>query len=413
MLCVLSFTVLGQSRAELEKKRKQHEQEIKLTKKLLQETQKKQKATLNQLEIIGKQISTRNQLINTIGQEINLTEQHITELEQTIQTLQGDLQALKDQYAKLILVSYKHRNTYDRIMYILASESFDQAMKRIKYLQQITAYREKQAQLIQVTQNTLKESLAELTETKQEKEVLLTNKEEEKKELEEDKKEESKVLISLKNKEKELRKQLLAKEAAARKLKKAIEDLIEKEIAAARKRAAEEAKKKNAGATTPTKGNETKKGATEAEMALTPEAAMLANEFNRNKGSLPWPVEQGFISKSFGVHPHPTLKNITVNNTGIDITTGKDAKARAIFKGEVKMKFFVPGMGYAVIVSHGDYYTVYTNLEEVFVKPGDKVSTKQELGTVMVNEVEDKTELHVEIYKGKIRLDPEEWLFKK
>jgi len=413
VLLVLSCSLFGQSRAELEKKRKQHEQEIKLTKKLLQETQKKQKATLNQLEIIGKQISTRNKLINTIGEEIDLTEQYIIELGQTIQTLQNDLQNLKDQYAKLILVSYKHRNSYDRIMYILASESFDQAMKRIKYLQQITAYREKQAHLILVTQNTLKENLAELNHTKQEKEVLLVSKEEEKRELEEDKKEESKVLVALKAKEKELRKQLQAKEAAAKRLKKAIEDLIEKEIAAARRRAEEEARKKAAGTPAITNGNETKKGATAAELALTPEAAQLANDFSRNKGTLPWPVEQGFISKSFGVHPHPTLKNITVNNTGVDIATGKDAKARAVFRGEVKMKFFVPGMGYAVIISHGDYYTVYTNLAEVYVKPGDKVNTKQEIGSVMVNEVEDKTELHIEIYKGKVRLDPEEWLFKK
>src|SRR5262249_49322196 len=138
---------------------------------------------------------------------------------------------------------------------------------------------------------------------------------------------------------------------------------------------------------------EPKKGNT-PELALTPEAAQLAGEFSRNKGSLPWPVEQGFISKSFGVHAHPTLKNITVNNTGVDISTAKNARARAIFKGEVKMRFFVPGMGYAVIVSHGDYYTVYTNLEEVFVKQGDKINTRQEVGIVMLNEVEEKTELH-------------------
>ena len=409
---LLVFTpAYGQSRAELEKKRRQHEQEIKVTKKLLQETQKKQKVTLNQLEIIGQQIGTRNKLINTIGDEIDLTGKRIIELDQTITTLQADLQSLKDHYAKLILLTYKHRNMHDKIMYILSAESFDQALKRIKSLQLIAEYRQKQATLIVTTQTQLKQNMAELQATKAEKEVLLVDKEREKQELEEDKKEESKVLAGLKNKEKDLRKQLVAKEAAAKRLKKAIEDLIEREIAAARKRAEEEARRKNAATGGNNQVADTKKGS--SEMTLTPEAAQLANEFNRNKGTLPWPVEQGFVSKSFGVHPHPTLKNITVNNTGTDITTTKGARARAIFKGEVKMKFFVPGMGYAVIIAHGDYYTVYTNLEEVFVKPGDKVVTKQEIGTVMMNEVEEKAELHIEIYKGKVRLNPEDWMFRK
>jgi murein hydrolase activator len=397
--------VSAQTRAELEKRRRQHEQEIRLTRQLLQETQKKEKATLSQLEALSRQISTRSRLINTIGEELELIDLRIEELTLSVAQLQKDLSLLKDQYARIVKAAYKQRNTYDKLMYILASRTFDQAVKRLKYLQQFSDYRQKQAHLILSTQRILNENLAELRTIKSEKEMLLVEKESEKHELEQDKKEEGKVLATLQKKEKELRKQLQAKEAAARKLKKAIEDLIEKEIAAARKRAEEEARKAAPGRA-PAKPSRT-------ELSMTPEAVALANDFNRNKGTLPWPVEQGYISKSYGVHPHPTLKNITVNNTGIDITTNKDAKARVIFRGEVKMKFFVPGMGYAVIVSHGDYYTVYTNLDEVFVKTGDKVNTKQEIGTVMVNTVEEKTELHIEIYKGKLRLDPEDWLFKK
>lgn len=377
---------------------------------MLLETKKKEKATLNQLEILNTQIKTRSQLIQTINQEIDVVDTRITELNSTINTLQSEIEQMRIQYAQLVVASYKNRNTLDKLMYILASDGFEQAYKRMKYVQQFSVFRQKQVSLILKTQTILLGSLNELRNVKDEKEVLLGDKETEKKELEQDKQEEARVLLALKQKEKELVAQLRKKEEAARKLKKAIEDLIAKEIEAARKREELERKKREAATG---KKEEKTSTAKATELALTPEAANLANEFSRNKGTLPWPVEQGFISKAFGTHPHPTLKNITVNNTGIDITTQKNAKARAVFRGEVKMKFSVPGMGNAVIVSHGDYYTVYTNLEDVFVRVGDKISTKQEIGTVMSNEVEEKTELHIEIYKGKMRLDPQEWLFKK
>lgn len=377
---------------------------------MLLETKKKEKATLNQLEILNTQIKTRSQLIQTINQEIDVVDTRITELNSTINTLQREIEQMRKQYAQLVVASYKNRNTLDKLMYILASDGFEQAYKRMKYVQQFSVFRQKQVSLILKTQTILLGSLNELRNVKDEKEVLLGDKETEKKELEQDKQEEARVLLALKQKEKELVAQLRKKEEAARKLKKAIEDLIAKEIEAARKR--EELERKKREAATGKKEEKTSTAKATA-LALTPEAANLANEFSRNKGTLPWPVEQGFISKAFGTHPHPTLKNITVNNTGIDITTQKNAKARAVFRGEVKMKFSVPGMGNAVIVSHGDYYTVYTNLEDVFVRVGDKISTKQEIGTVMSNEVEEKTELHIEIYKGKMRLDPQEWLFKK
>jgi len=411
LLCVaLCNTAQAQSRSELERKRRQQEQEIKLTRKMLLETKKKEKATLNQLEILNTQIKTRSQLIQTINQEIDVVDTRITELNSTINTLQREIEQMRKQYAQLVVASYKNRNTLDKLMYILASDGFEQAYKRMKYVQQFSVFRQKQVSLILKTQTILLGSLNELRNVKDEKEVLLGDKETEKKELEQDKQEEARVLLALKQKEKELVAQLRKKEEAARKLKKAIEDLIAKEIEAARKR--EELERKKREAATGKKEEKTSTAKATA-LALTPEAANLANEFSRNKGTLPWPVEQGFISKAFGTHPHPTLKNITVNNTGIDITTQKNAKARAVFRGEVKMKFSVPGMGNAVIVSHGDYYTVYTNLEDVFVRVGDKISTKQEIGTVMSNEVEEKTELHIEIYKGKMRLDPQEWLFKK
>jgi septal ring factor EnvC (AmiA/AmiB activator) len=411
LLCVaLCNTTQAQSRSELERKRRQQEQEIKLTRKMLLETKKKEKATLNQLEILNTQIKTRSQLIQTINQEIDVVDTRITELNSTINTLQSEIEQMRKQYAQLVVASYKNRNTLDKLMYILASDGFEQAYKRMKYVQQFSVFRQKQVSLILKTQTILLGSLNELRNVKDEKEVLLGDKETEKKELEQDKQEEARVLLALKQKEKELVAQLRKKEEAARKLKKAIEDLIAKEIEAARKREELERKKREAATG---KKEEKTSTAKATELALTPEAANLANEFSRNKGTLPWPVEQGFISKAFGTHPHPTLKNITVNNTGIDITTQKNAKARAVFRGEVKMKFSVPGMGNAVIVSHGDYYTVYTNLEDVFVRVGDKISTKQEIGTVMSNEVEEKTELHIEIYKGKMRLDPQEWLFKK
>ncbi|MDX5320735.1 MAG: M23 family metallopeptidase, partial [Bacteroidota bacterium] len=250
-------------------------------------------------------------------------------------------------------------------------------------------------------QEALQLELSNLEAIRMEKSNLLNKKEEEKTELEADKNEESQLVSSLKKKESELRKDLKAKQKAAKRLNDEINRIIKEELERARKER-EEKEKKNPGGT--------KKG---TEMTMTPEAAALSANFTANKGKLPWPVEKGFIIRGFGEHRHPTLPNVKTVNNGIDIVTSDGANARAVFEGEVRAIFNVPGMQNAVMINHGEFFTVYTHLETVSVKKGDKVQTKQILGKVYKDPEDGKSIVHFELWKGNSKQDPETWIYSK
>jgi septal ring factor EnvC (AmiA/AmiB activator) len=408
LIFMLQFTlmVLAQplNKKELEKKRRQKEEEIALTKKIINDTKSKQKKTLSQLRTINKQIKTREELINTVSSELNLLSEQVEQITTDISNIQLDLKRMKEEYARMIFKTYKTRNAYSRLMFIFSAKSFNQAAKRFKYLQQFAAHRRKQVDLINETVKKLEEKREELKQRQEEKYILVSKKEVEKSELKNDQEEETIVLNSLKNKEKQLRKELKEKQAAVKKLNRAIAELIAEEIRKEKERAMKEANAKNTGSKTDAAG------AAKKEMTLTPEAIKLSADFTSNRHNLPWPVEKGFVSVGFGEHPHPTLKGVKTVNNGVDISTTEGAKARAMFKGEVRAVFSVPGMQNAVMISHGEYFTVYCNLDEVLLKRGDKVETKQAIGTVYTDQGESKTELHIEIWKGMIKLDPELWL---
>ncbi|MCC7533550.1 MAG: peptidoglycan DD-metalloendopeptidase family protein [Bacteroidia bacterium] len=404
---------LSNERKALEKQRKELLNKIQETKKVLAETRKKTDKSLSDLKVISTQIKNRQQVINTVINEIGVIEKQIVAQQDVINTLRTDLERLKQEYGKSVLGAYKQRNVYDKIMFIFAAKSFNQAIKRIQYLNQLGDYRRHQADLILHTQQQITEELNELVASKREKENLIQLKEQERAELEVDKKEESSVLQKLQDREKELRRILAENERSARKLNDAIAELIKKEIAEARKKAEEEARKK--AAETASKGTKAKPSTpaktSAAEMYLTPEAIKLSNDFESNKNSLPWPVEKGTITTRFGQHPHPTLKGVVVNNNGLDIKTEPDAGVRSVFKGTVKSIFSIPGMGKVVLINHGKYYTAYAKLATVQVKEGQSIDTKQTIGTILTND-ENETEVHFEIWKSQDKQDPEVWLKK-
>lgn len=426
----LSLLVIGVSgqqgnysnqRKALENQRKELVKKIQETKKVLEETRKKQNKTLADLQVISRQIENREKVINTVADEIAMLEKQIIEQQVVISNLRDDITRLKQDYGKSLLGAYKQRNVYDKVMFIFAAQSFNQAIKRIQYLNQLGDYRKHQAELIHHTQQQIIQELNEIIAAKREKQGLIVLKEAEKKELEVDKKEESAVLVKLQEREKELRRTLAENERAARKLNDAIADLIQKEIAAARKKE-EEARKREAAAaaarqkSTPSGGG-TKPKTTEAakpktapgEMYLTPEAQRLSNDFESNKNNLPWPVERGTLAERFGTHAHPTLKGVMVNNNGVDIQTQPGSPVRSVFKGTVKSIFSIPGMGKIVLISHGKYYTAYAKLSAVNVKEGQTVDTRETIGTVLTND-EDETEVHFEIWKVQEKQNPELWL---
>jgi septal ring factor EnvC (AmiA/AmiB activator) len=410
LLLLAGFPALAQNiqqqRKELENKRKELTDKIKETKKVLEETRTRQKTTLSQLKTINNQIRTREKIINNVQEQLQAVSIQILEQQAVLDSLKRDMVRLKEEYAKSIRASYKTRNVYDKMLFVFSAKSFNQALKRISYLNQYSDYRKNQAKVILQTQQLIVAELTKMIAIKNEKMAILGLKEEEKKELEKDKQEESQVLAKLKAREGELRKILAENEKSARKLNKAIGDLIAREIELARKREEEARKKEETAGAVKKEAPKT----VSKEMYLTPEALKLSNDFESNRNSLPWPVEKGYISEQFGTHAHPTLKGVVINNNGVDISTQPGASVRAIFKGKVKSIFSIPGMGKIVLISHGKYFTAYAKLSSVLVKEGQEVDTRDTIGTVLTNEEEDVTEVHLEIWNMSQKLDPETWL---
>ena len=389
----LFFGLSAQTKKELENKKKNIQKEIEYTNQLLSETKKNKKLSLNQLVTLNKKISMREELITTINNEIEVLNGQIRETNNAISRLQNDLKKLKSEYAKMIYLAYRNRDAYNKLMFVFASKSFSKAYMRLKYFQQYSDYRKKQAEMIVSTQNILNEKIQLLEENKEEKTGLLGSQENEKQNLTKEKSEKEDVFAQLQDKEKQLKKDLDKKKKDAVKLQQAIQKIIEDELSKAQEKAKDEQKP------------------TPKTLVLTPESQQLSNNFISNKGKLPWPVIKGIITEHFGIHPHPLMPDIDISNNGIDISTTKGALARALFDGEVTGVVSVPGSGKVLIIRHGEYLSVYANLNEVFVAPGDKIKTKQNLGNILFDDGDSKTELHLEIWKGQIKLDPEAWLY--
>lgn len=390
LACMSCLTALPQDRkTQLKEEKARIEEEINYTNDLLDKTKVSKKASLDQLSIIKNKISYREELIRNIGAEIEMVDNQIGMNNEIIKDLSRDLENLKNEYAMMIYYGYKNRNAFDRLMFVFSATDFNQAYRRLQYFRQYSEYRRTQAQLIEQTREEINAAIAELEKYKSEKLSLLTEKESEKLNLTKEKAQHDQTVKNLSNKEKELMTVLEEKEEAATKLQKEIQRIIEEEI----RLAAEKSGTTNTGT-----------------YALTPEEKILSDNFGNNKGGLPWPVERGLITALFGEHPHPVLKNVKTKNNGINILTSANSKARAVFAGVVTRVMSIPNYNYVVMVRHGEYLTVYSNLDEVYVEKDDPITIKKELGRIYTNAKDMKTELHFELWKGKTLLDPEEWL---
>ncbi|MDE5609987.1 MAG: peptidoglycan DD-metalloendopeptidase family protein [Bacteroidales bacterium] len=386
----------GQDRKTLEANKKKLEQEIAQTSKQLNQTQSKKKATTAQLQLLNSNIDKRKKLINGLNQEVALTNREINKLENKITRLSRDVENLRAEYAKLIVSSYRHRNRYSSLMFILSSRDFNQAVRRIRYISQYNEYIRKQVDLINEKQAVLKTSRESLEEERAGKQRLMNDQQREKKKLEQEQKEKNRIVSQLKSQEKTLKKKLSDQQKKVNELNAKIKKLIEEEV----RRSQANAQKNGASAT-----------ANKTAYALTPAEKALSGNFESNKGKLPWPLERGTISGRFGTHPHPMVPSVTVTNNGIDILTEKGASARAVFQGEVASIGSVYGLKF-VMVRHGGYISVYANLDQVYVQQGQKVETKQKIGRVYYDREEDKTELQFQLWKGTEKINPEYWIAK-
>jgi murein hydrolase activator len=425
ILCCIQADLPAQTqKVKLQERKAKLEQEINNTNKLLNQTQKSKEANLNQLYLINKKINHREDLIQAIGEEVNGLDGQIRSLSDTIYRLSTTLSNLKSEYARIITSTYNNRNAYSRLMFIFSSKSFNQAYKRLKYLQQYTEYRKAQVLAIQNTQQLLGKKKGEIEQQKSSKLTLKQRQELEKNELALEKTQKDKTLQNLTKQEKNLLRKLKEKEAAVSKLQNAIENLIADEIrkaneekakkaAAAAKKNAEPAKKSSPEKTATATGNKPVVKPAPVignSMSSNAEEVALSNDFSGNKGRLPWPVENGVIAATFGEHPHPEFKNIVVKNNGIDIAVAPGSKARVVFDGVVTSVMSIANMHFIVIVRHGDFLTVYSNLKEVSVKKGDKIKARQPIGSIYTDPEENKTLLHFEIWHGTALQNPGAWI---
>jgi len=383
-------TVFAQSRKDLERQKKQNEKDILYTNELIAKTEQNKKNTYNQLLLINSKIKSREKIISDINDEIEIIEIKISDQQELISTLEKDYEDLKNEYSKVITNFYKNRNNYDRIMFILASENINVAFKRIKYLQQYTTYRTNQVEQLLKTKQEIEFQLSELKLLHSDKENLLSEQQSETKQLIREKSDQNKMIQKLDTEKQELKRKLDAQIQLANKLQKEIEKII-----------AEELKKAN-------KSNTANKVNV---FQLTPEEKKLADNFISNKNKLPWPTERGVVTGFFGENPHPVLKGVFVRNDGIDISTTEGSYIRSVFDGDVTRVFVIPGAHKTVIIRHGNYLSVYSNLSDVFVKQGDRVKTKQTIGKIFTDKEDDnKSVLQFQIWKENQKLNPQDWL---
>ena len=386
-----------QSKKDLEKKREKLLKEIEQTNAELRRTEKNKNSTQSQIDALKKKIRLRNDLIYNINSEIKSLSGEINRTSRNIDSLEKQMERLRANYADMILFAQKNQNKYQAMMYVFAADDFNQAYKRLKYFQQYNEFRRMQAEQIAETEAELTGKKKELLAKKNEKTGLKNVEEKNKKELLTEKQQQDKMMQNLQTSEKILQKQLADKLKAKEKLDRAIEKIVRREIESAKKKAVASGKK-----------NVTNENV----FTLTPEAQKLSASFANNKGSLPWPVEQGRISETFGEHPHPMLKNVTTKNDGIDIRSAKGSGVRSVFNGEVTGTVNLP-TGSAIIIRHGEFLSVYSNVEDVFVKKGDKVITKQKIGTIKTDNESGQAELNLQIWKGFTKLNPQLWLARK
>lgn len=383
---LLTVNVYGQTQTDLEFRRQQLIIEIKETNKKLNKTRKDKETALDHYLTLQNQIKKRRLLIDNLQSEMLLIDEKLVQTNENIENLEKEETRLKEEYAQMARLAYRYKLSHNTLFFIFSANSVNEAFQRWRYLKQYDQFREKQARLIKETQSLLLKEKEVLELDKVEKQNLLTTQEKQKVNMESELKVKNRVLKNLKSSEAKLLTDLEKRQKAHAELNRAIENIIRKAMLAKRKEAR-------------------KPGALNSEKPSA-SSVYLTGDFLNNKGNLPWPVRKGKITRPFGKQTHPTLKTITISNNGIDIGTENRAEVKAVFKGKVVGIQFVPGYQNMIIIQHGNFYTVYSNLEDVFVQRNETISAGKTIGRLGSR----KAEVHFEVWKEKIRLNPVEWL---
>ena len=396
LLCVAPMYAQSTKQQKLEEERQRLRQEIEQMRRLREENKVKELSVLDEVESISAQISTRQNLIKITNQQTNLLTREINSNLNKIDTYRNELKVLKEDYANMVKKSYKSKSHQSRIMFLLSSSNFTQAYKRLQYMKQYNEHRKEQADRIEKNTMELQQLNRNLSKQKEDKETLISENREAQEKLKEEKKEQQVLMASIKKKQGVYTKQIKKKQERASAIDKQIEKLIREAIARANKKA----------------GSKVANKGTATTFAMTAEAKVLADNFTSNKGKLPWPVGTGRLTKKYGRQPHPTLPNIQINSNGVEIETRSGERVRSIFDGEVIAVRQIKRAGLLVQIRHGNYISAYYNLQNISVKEGQKVSTKQAIGEVRTNPKTGRAVMKLLIYQNTKKLNPQNWVYR-
>lgn len=375
---------------KLEEQKAKIQEEIRAQEQLLKQQKTKERSVTTVVVQQTTKIKLQQKLINTTAKQAKVLGNSMYINQVSVNNLKKDLKILKEDYAKMIVKSYKSRSEQSKAMFLLSSENFLQAYKRAQYMKQYSSFRKIQGEEIKAKTIELENFNNKLALQKQEKVKLIVESEKEKQELEKQKQEQTRLLNSIKKDKKQIIADIKKKQKEAKSIERQIERLIREAIAAANKKI----------------GNTTNT----TTFVLTPEAKELANDFRSNRGRLPWPVEKGNLTKRFGKQPHPLEPSIMIESSGIEVSSERGAKARSVFAGQVSDVQINPNGNATIMVRHGDYTTTYSNIGTVYVKKGDKVSTKQALGEIFYNVNTGKAILKFLIYQNTTKMNPQSWI---
>jgi septal ring factor EnvC (AmiA/AmiB activator) len=388
----------GNKQQQLEQQRESILNDIKKINTLLFKTRGVKKTVLSEVEDINQRIKAQQNLIRVTNQQANLLTRKINENLTQISLLRNELQQLKEDYAAMVQKSYKSKSQQSRVLFLLSSEDFLQAYKRVQYMKQYANHRKKQGESIKAKTELLQQLNLDLIGQRKEKDLLISENIASKAKLKKEKELQQTLIASLKKEESTFTKQIRAKQQKANKINGQIKKLIRDAIAAANKKARENKSKTTIASAT--------------KFALTPEAAAIAKDFKNNKGKLIWPVKQGLVINKYGTRQHPQFPNVTQTFHGVEIATNANAQARAVFNGEILQIQQLKNANKAVMIQHGDYITIYYNLATISVKKGDKVSTKDPIGKVFTHPITKQTVIKFMVYRNDTEMNPADWVYK-
>ena len=402
----MSFSMLGQQptqKEKLEQRKTQLQDEIEVANGILKKTQKDKELTLSQVRALDKKVKAREELIRTVQAQITNSDREIRRQKNEIARLDGEIKTLKEKYAGMIREAQKRGTPSSALAFVFASDDLQQALKRLYFLRQYSGFRQTQVEEIKALQAEKAKAITAIEAEQGRKRQLLGQEVAQKQELVAEKSQQEAAVAKLKKKESQIATDIKKKRSELQKLEKQIQKIIQDELKRQREAARKQAEAQNPGSTT-------QAGSSSTSFALTPEGAALAKDFASNKGKLPWPVERGIITQNFGENPVPGTSGVTIKNPGVDIGTPSKSGVRAVFNGEVSTVVRIPGANRVVLIRHGNYFTVYSNLDEVYVKTGDKVTTKQSIGRVAADPETGESTLHFELWMDTNNQDPKPWL---